>query len=131
MTVQDKRIVFSAEIPQPGGAYSQGIISNGFLFSAGLGPHDAATRQVVGDSIEAQTCQLMSNVAALLADQGMTFADVVKTTVHLANLPRDFSGFDTVYRDAFITDFPVRTTVGSALNGFLVEMDIVARCVRD
>lgn len=60
----------------------------------------------------------------LTSESGLT--DVVKVTVHLADLARDFSGFDKAYAVAFGDHRPVRTTVGSELSGILVEIDVVA-----
>ena len=118
--------ITSAEAPQPGGAYSQGIAANGFLHTAGFGPIDPVSRAVVGDTIEEQTAQTLRNIGAVLREAGLDFSDVVKTTVHLHDLGRDFAGFDATYRLSFSEPFPVRTTVGSTLAGILVEIDVVA-----
>lgn len=120
------KIVHTENALRPGGAYSQGVVANGFLFTSGMGPHDPATRQVVGDSIEEQTSQTMRNVAAVLATQGLNWSDVVKATVHLSDFDRDFKGFDEVYREVTNPTHPARTTVGSQLSGMLVEIDVVA-----
>lgn len=112
--------------PRPAGAYSQGIVANGFLYTAGLGPQDPATGELAGDTIEAQTAQVMRNLGAVLAAGGLDFSDVVKVTVHLQELDRDFRGFDAAYREFVPEPRPVRTTVGSTLAGILVEIDVVA-----
>jgi reactive intermediate/imine deaminase len=112
--------------PRPAGAYSQGIVAGGFLYTAGFGPQDPATGQVVGDSIEAQTEQVMKNVAGALAAHGLDFSHVVKATVHLQHLDRDFAGFNSAYEKFLVEPYPVRTTVGSTLANILVEIDVVA-----
>jgi enamine deaminase RidA (YjgF/YER057c/UK114 family) len=73
-----------------------------------------------------QTEQALNNVEAVLRAAGAAFADVVKVTVHLADLQRDFKEFDRVYTSRFRAPYPARTTVGSNLLGFLVEIDVVA-----
>jgi len=112
--------------PRPAGAYSQGIVAGGFLFTAGFGPQDPATGTVVGDTIEAQTEQVMKNVAAVLAAHNLDFSHVVKATVHLQDLHRDFTGFNATYEKFLSDPYPVRTTVGSALADILVEIDVIA-----
>nr|WSW71297.1 ABC transporter substrate-binding protein [Streptomyces sp. NBC_00995] len=89
------------------------------------GPQDPVTG-TLGDTIEEQTRQVLANVSALLATDGLTLDDVVKATVHLQDVNRDFAGFDRVYREHFADPRPVRTTVGSELMGILVEIDVVA-----
>lgn len=118
--------VTSADAPQPKGAYSQGIVANGFLYTAGFGPLDPATGAAVGDGIEEQTEVTLRHVGAVLREVGLEFSDVVKATVHLQHLDRDFAGFDATYRRTFSPPLPVRTTVGSTLAGILVEIDVVA-----
>lgn len=113
--------------PRPAGAYSQGIVAGGFLYTAGFGPQDPRTGQVCGLTIEEQTEQVMKNVGALLAARGLDFSHVVKTTVHLQDLHRDFAGFNSVYQRFVVEPFPVRTTVGSTLANILVEIDVVAQ----
>jgi enamine deaminase RidA (YjgF/YER057c/UK114 family) len=77
--------------------------------------------------VGAQTAQVLRNVGAVLAAQGLSFRDVVKVTAHLQHLKRDFAAYDAVYREFFEEPFPVRTTVGSDLMDILVEIDVVAR----
>jgi len=112
--------------PAPGGVYSQAVRVGKFLFTAGMGPVDPKTGAVVGADIEGQTRQVLRNLMATLEAAGMSAANVVKTTVHLQDLTRDFAGMNRVYGEFFSEPYPVRTTVGSTLNGILVEMDLVA-----
>ena len=112
--------------PTPAGPYSHAVAANGFLYTAGFGPVDPATGQVVGTEVGEQTRQVLRNIGAVLEAAGLTFADVVKSTVHLADVVRDFPAFNAAYGEFFSTGFPVRTTVGSTLPNILVEIDVVA-----
>lgn len=121
-----KREIRTTRAASPGGAYSQGIIANGFLYTAGVGPVDPATGEKVGTTIGEQTTAVLANLRAILAEAGLDFSDVVKATVHLQDSPRDFAGFNEVYKSHFEPPYPVRTTVGSRLADILVEIDLVA-----
>ncbi|MGC8488040.1 MAG: RidA family protein [Clostridia bacterium] len=112
--------------PAPGGVYSQAIRAGGFVYTAGVGPLEPHTRQVVGTTIEDQTRQTLQNLAAILEAAGLSSRHVVKATVHLQDLMRDFEGMNRVYGEFFSEPYPVRTTVGSTLHGILVEIDLVA-----
>jgi len=123
----EKIAVETKAVPWPGGAYSLAIRWGPFLLTAGMGPHDPETGKVVGTTIEEQTAQTMRNLAALLGTQGLSFDQVLKTTVHLTDLPGDFRGFDRTYREFVSPPYPVRTTVGARLKGdILVEIDMMA-----
>lgn len=121
-----KHLVQSPNAPNPGGAYSQGVLAGGWFFTAGMGPVDPDSGQVVGSTIEAQTSQVMHNLQALLEAAGLGFEHVVRVTAHLHDVNRDFSGFNRTYATFFGDEFPVRTTVGSQLMGILVEIDMIA-----
>lgn len=113
--------------PAPAGAYGQGIVADGFLWTAGFGPQDPATGEVP-DGVGAQTTRVLDNVCATLAARGLDLGDVVKVTVHLQHLKRDFAEFNAAYAEQFSEPYrPVRTTVGSDLMNILVEIDVVAR----
>jgi 2-iminobutanoate/2-iminopropanoate deaminase len=122
-------VVFTEGAPAPGGAYSQGRLLQGLLFTAGMGPHDPITNHIVGTSIEEQAEQTIRNLESVLQAVGMSLADVIKTTVHLRDHGRDFAGFDATYRRLMPQPYPARTTVGSVIGEILIEMDFVA--VRD
>ncbi|MFI9553781.1 RidA family protein [Nonomuraea endophytica] len=110
----------------PVGAYSQGLVVGDFVYTSGAGPLDPVTGEVVGDDVAAQTHQTMKNLGAVLAAHGLGFDDVIKATVHLQHLKRDFAAYNEVYKSYFNQPFPVRTTVGSDLLDILVEIDFVA-----
>lgn len=112
--------------PSPAGPYSQAIAVNGFLYTAGQTPHHPVTGETVGTTIQEQTLQAMANLEQVLAAHGLDFSHVVKTTVHLHHPGRDFAGFNSVYEKYVTAPYPARTTVGSFLGDFLVEIDVVA-----
>jgi len=112
----------------PQGAYSQGWRAGDFVFVTGTGPIDPVTGKLVGEDIESQTEQTISNIEAILAAEGATLADVVKSTVHLSDTSL-FARYNAVYARRFTKPYPVRTTVGSDLGhtpGMLVEIDCIA-----
>lgn len=112
-------------LPAPGGAYSHVTQTGQLVFTAGFGPHDPQTG-ALPDGIEAQTEATLTNVERALASVGLDLSHVLKSTVHLAHLERDFAAFDAAYRRTMPQPYPVRTTVGSQLLGILVEIDVVA-----
>jgi 2-iminobutanoate/2-iminopropanoate deaminase len=111
--------------PTPVGPYSQALKAGDFVFVAGQGSIDPVTQKIIGETIEEQTTQTLSNIKAILAEAGVTMGDVVKATVHLSDLAL-FSRFNAVYSSYFPDPKPVRTTVGSQLPGILVEIDVIA-----
>src|SRR5690349_20228746 len=97
--------------PAPAGAYSQGLLVNGLLFTAGMGPVDPATGELVGRDVGEQTVQVLRNLDEVLRAGGSSLSRVVKVTVHLADLA-DFAAFDRAYGRLMSEPHPVRTTVG-------------------
>lgn len=120
------KIVSTPNAPRPSGSYSQGLIAGNLLFTAGMGPHDPATGEVRGNTIEEQTAYTLASLEAVLSAAGVSRSDVVKVTVHLARLGDDFARFDEAYRRFFQPPYPARTTVGSTLAGILLEVDFIA-----
>jgi 2-iminobutanoate/2-iminopropanoate deaminase len=120
------KIVHTDKAPAAIGPYSQGIVANGFLFTAGQIAIDPATSQVVTGNVAAQTERVMANLAAVLATVGASWKDVVKTTVYLHDM-NEFPVVNEVYGKALGDARPARSTVQvSALpRGVLVEIDAV------
>lgn len=111
-----------------GGHYSAARKVGNLLFTAGQVPRDG-DRNVIGTTIEEQTRATLAKVSALLEQFGATLEDVVKATIHLQDL-NDAPGFNAAYAAHFPEAKPVRTLVGSDLNGVMVEIDVVAALPR-
>jgi enamine deaminase RidA (YjgF/YER057c/UK114 family) len=107
------------------GPYSHVAEAVGVVWTAGFGPEHPRSG-AVPDGVGAQTDQVIDNLEAALRVAGLGLGDVVKVTVHLQHLQRDFAAFNEVYARRFPQPFPVRTTVGSDLLDILVEIDVVA-----
>ena len=120
------RTVQTDKAPAAIGPYSQGVIANGLLFTAGQIAIDPATGQVVAGDVSAQTERVMANLAAVLAAAGATWSNVVKTTVFLHDMS-DFPVVNEVYARALGNARPARSTVQVAglPRGVLVEIDAV------
>ena len=114
----------------PMGAYSPGLRVGDFIFVSGQVPRDPATGQITGESIEEQTARVIENIKAILEAGGAMLADVVKVNAHLSDLSL-FEGYNKVYATYFPDPKPTRTTVGSQLLGFLVEIDAIAYVGKD
>ncbi|MCI0350865.1 MAG: hypothetical protein L0Z53_15675 [Acidobacteriales bacterium] len=123
-----KYVIQAQDGAPPRGAYSQGWRAGDFIFVTGTGPIDPQTNQLAGDTIEAQTEQVISNIESVLKADGASLRDVIKVTVHLSDTSL-FARYNTVYARRFSQPYPVRTTVGSDLRqlpGMLVEIDCIA-----
>lgn len=109
------------------GPYSQAVIHNGFLFTAGQIAIDPATGQVVAGDVVAQTERVLANLKAILDNAGATWNDVVKTTVFLHDMS-DFPAVNEAYARALGDARPARSTVQvSALpRNVLVEIEAIA-----
>jgi 2-iminobutanoate/2-iminopropanoate deaminase len=120
------KIVHTEKAPVAIGPYSQGIVANGFLFTAGQIAIDPATGQVEPGNVAAQTQRVMSNLGAVLATVGASWKDVVKTTVFLHDM-NEFPIVNEIYGKALGDARPARSTVQvSALpRGALVEIEAV------
>ena len=117
----------SDKAPAAIGPYSQAVIANGFLFTAGQVALDPASMQVVEGDVVAQTERVLSNLGAVLASAGATWTDVVKTTVFLTDM-RDFARMNDVYAQVMGDARPARSTVqvSGLPRGVLVEIDLIA-----
>jgi 2-iminobutanoate/2-iminopropanoate deaminase len=112
--------------PFGGAPYSQAIVANGFVYTAGQIGAAADGSGIVGDTIEAQTEQTLRNLKTILEAAGSGLDHVVKTTCFLSDLA-NFGAFNEVYRSQFGSDFPARSTFGVSLPaGVLVEVEAVA-----
>jgi 2-iminobutanoate/2-iminopropanoate deaminase len=122
-----KEIIKPAGSPPAVGPYNHAVRVGDLLFCAGQIPIDPSTGNLVSGDIKIQTDRVLQNVRAILSDQELTFANVVKSTVFLTNLA-DFAGMNEVYSKYFTSDFPARSTIQVAAlpKGATVEIEVVA-----
>lgn len=122
-----KSILSAPSGPEPLGPYSIATEANGFVFLSGAVPIDPSTGTGVGGGIEEQTHQVMKNIGAILGDVGLTFDDIVKTTIFLADIA-DFAAVNAVYGEYVGASKPARSTVqaGALPGGFSVEIECIA-----
>jgi len=119
--------VTSPEAPRAIGPYSQAIRAGQLLFVSGQIPLDPATGQLVDGDVAAQTRRVMENLAAVLKGGGLSLANVVRTTIFLADM-NDFAKVNEAYGSYFSEPFPARATVQVARlpRDARVEIDAVA-----
>ena len=124
-----KTQITSPKAPAAIGPYSQAIAANGFLFISGQLPIDPATGNFAEGGIRELTRQSLENVKSILAEAGLTLADVVKTTVFLADMS-DFAAMNEVYAEYFTAPAPARSAVAvkTLPIGGLVEIEVIAAC---
>ncbi len=107
------KVISTGKAPAAIGPYSQGIVSNGFVFLAGQIPLDPSTAQVVEGGIAEQTERVLENVKAILEAAGSSLEQVVKTTVFLKDMAA-FAQMNQVYARYFPQNAPARSTVEAA-----------------
>lgn len=122
-----KTIIKPAKGAPAVGPYNHAVRVGDLLFCAGQIPLDPATGQIVPGDIKDQTRRVLENVKCILDDQGLTFGNVVKSTVFLTNLA-DFAGMNEVYSQYFTSDFPARSTIQVAAlpRSASVEIEVIA-----
>ena len=122
-----KKIISTSEAPAAIGPYSQAVRSGRFLFCSGQIPLDPNSGQIVPGDIAAQTRRVLDNIAAVLNAEGLTFDNVIKTTIFLTDLA-DFQAVNEIYGSYFKQAPPARSTVQvSALpKGAKVEIEAIA-----
>jgi 2-iminobutanoate/2-iminopropanoate deaminase len=124
-----KQVIQTNQAPAAIGPYSQAIRKGDFLFASGQLGIDPATGAFVEGGVKEQTEQVFKNIKAILSEAGFTMADIVKTTVFLADMA-DFAVVNEVYATQFEGDYPARSAVAVKTlpkNG-LVEIEIIAFC---
>lgn len=121
-----RQIIHTANAPQAIGPYSQAVLANGFLFISGqLGVKPGG--EFVGSGVEEQAAQAMRNLEAILAKAKMSFENVVKTTIFLADI-EDFVKVNEIYAKHFSENFPARSTIAvkTLPKNALVEIEAIA-----
>jgi 2-iminobutanoate/2-iminopropanoate deaminase len=125
--VSGRRAVESPDAPRALGPYSQAVVAGDTVFCAGQVGLDPATGKLAPGGIGAETARVLQNLAAVLGAAGLSLADVVKTTVFLADLT-EFAAMNEVYGRHFTAPYPARATVQVAAlpAGARVEIEAVA-----
>jgi len=109
------------------GAYSAGILMDGWLFISGQGPLNLLTGEVVHGTIEEETLLTLSHIKKIIETAGGTLDDIVKCTVHLSDI-NEFEKYNNAYATFFPGIKPARTTVQSVLfDGIKIEIDAIAK----
>ena len=121
-----KQPLATSNAPAAIGPYSQGIVAGNTVYVSGQIPIDPATGRIP-EGIEAQTAQCLNNITAILAQNGMTLDNVVKTTVFLSDMA-NFVPMNEVYASVFTAPFPARSAVAvrELPKGVLVEIEVIA-----
>ena len=122
-----KQAISSPGAPKAIGPYSSALRVDPFLFISGQVPFDPATGAMVGGDIKAQTQRVLENIGALLESGGLSYGNVVRTTVFLADMD-DFAAMNEVYRTFFAEPYPARSTVQAARlpRDARIEIDAIA-----
>src|SRR5579863_3941497 len=105
-----KNIINTNNAPAPIGPYSQAVTAGNFLFVSGQIPMNPATGEIISNGIKAETKQVMENIGAILAETGIGFGNIVKTTIFLTDM-QSFANVNEVYGTYFTDQFPARETV--------------------
>ena len=122
-----KKVISTSKAPAAIGPYSQAIQIGNLVYTSGQLPIDPLTGQFAPGGIKEQTRQSLTNVQAILEVAGLTMANVVKTTVFMADM-NDFADMNGVYAEFFSEPFPARSAVAvkTLPKGALVEIEVVA-----
>jgi 2-iminobutanoate/2-iminopropanoate deaminase len=123
----EKTIISTKNAPAPIGPYNQAVLINDMLFISGQICIDPETGELRNKDLQEETHRVMQNLKAILQQAGMSFENVVKTTIFITDMNR-FSEMNEVYGKYFSNDFPARETVQvSALPKFVnVEISMIA-----
>ena len=115
------------DAPAPIGPYSQAIEAGGFVFCSGQIPLDPVSGEILRGPIADQTHLVMKNVGAVLRAAGLSFQNVIKTTIYLTEMA-DFAAVNEVYGEYFTEIPPARSTVAvkELPKGVQVEIEVLA-----
>lgn len=122
-----KKIIATSAAPAAIGPYSQAVSANGFLYLSGMLAIDPQTGSLVGEDAPSQAKQILKSISALLASEGLTIENVIKTTVFLTDLSA-FGVVNAVYGETFAKNPPARSCVEVSRlpKDALVEIECVA-----
>lgn len=124
-----KEVISSADAPKAIGPYSQAIKVGNTLYCSGQIPIDPKTNELVNESIEAETRQVLENLKAVLLQAGFDFKDVVSTTVYMSNM-ENYSRINAVYAGYFTENPPARAAVQVANLPKYVNVEISCIAVK-
>lgn len=124
-----KQIIHTTKAPSPIGPYSQAVRVGYFVFISGQIAINQSSGELITQTIEAETHQVMANIGAILESQGLNFSHIVKTTIFLKDMD-DFGKVNTIYGEYFTGDFPARETVQVSRlpKDVNVEISVTAYC---
>jgi 2-iminobutanoate/2-iminopropanoate deaminase len=105
-----KKIIQTKNAPSPIGPYNQAVLAGGMLYLSGQIALDPSNGNLVLESIETETHQVMKNIEAILSEAGLNFSHVVKTSIFLLDM-NNFAKVNEVYGAYFTSDYPARETV--------------------
>jgi 2-iminobutanoate/2-iminopropanoate deaminase len=122
-----KKIISTNDAPAAIGPYSQGVRVGSTIYFSGQIPLDPKSGQMVSGDTAAQTRRVMENIAGLLKSEGLSFDNIVKTTIFLADM-NDFQTVNEIYGSHFKQAPPARSTVqaGALPKGARVEIEVIA-----
>ena len=122
-----KQVISTPKAPAAIGPYSQAIRVGNLVYTSGQIPIDSSTGSFVEGGIKEQTRQSLTNVKAILEEADTCMANVVKTTVFMADMA-DFADMNSVYAEFFAEPFPARSAVAvkTLPKGALVEIEVIA-----
>lgn len=124
-----KQVIQTENAPAAVGAYSQGMVFNGLIFTAGQIALDPATKEFAGDSVEAQMHQVMKNLKGVVEAGGGSMASLIKVTIFLADI-KDFAAVNEIYATYLPDDAPKparsAVQVANLPLGALVEVEAIA-----
>ena len=125
-----KTIIETKNSPAPIGPYNQAILANGTLYMSGQIAMHPESGELIMDSIELETEQVMKNMEGVLLKAGMTLDDVVKCSIFITDMD-NFSRVNEVYGKFFTSDFPARETVQVSRLPKDVNVEISATAVKN
>jgi 2-iminobutanoate/2-iminopropanoate deaminase len=122
-------VISTTKAPGAVGPYSQAIKAGDFLFASGQIPINPEKGKIVGGGVAAQAEQCMKNVGAILEEAGLSYDNVVKTTVYLTNM-NFFGAVNTVYAQYFKKNLPARSCVeiSKLPKDVFIEVEVIAYC---
>jgi len=122
-----KKVISTSNAPAAIGPYSQAIKVGNLIYTSGQIPVNPKTGTIVEGGIKEQTRQSFENVKSILKEAGLTMADVIKTTVFMADM-NDFAEMNAIYAEFFAEPYPARSAVAvkTLPKGAMVEIEVIA-----